>query len=244
METRVSQRFIVVAAIFITCLITANIIALKLITIGGLVLPAAIIIFPLSYIFGDILTEVYGYRRARMVIWLGFFCNLIAVIAIWLGGILPPASVWEGQRAYESILGYAPRLLCASFIAYLVGEFANSFVLAKMKIRTKGRWLWTRTIGSTIVGQALDSAVFITIAFAWTQTWWFLGGVILTHWLVKTGYEAVATPFTYAVVNYLKKKEGIDTYDYDTTFNPFGFSIERVRSGWKVVGGSIKAKLL
>ncbi len=220
METRFSQRFIVVTAIFITCLITANIIAVKLIAISWLNLPAAIIIFPLSYIFGDILTEVYGYRTARRVIWLGFFCNLIAVIAIWLGGLLPPASEWEHQEAYETILGYAPRLLGASLIAYLIGEFANSFVLAKMKIKTKGRWLWTRTIGSTIVGQGLDSLVFITIAFAGTQSWWFLGTIILTHWLVKTGYETVATPFTYAVVNYLKKKEGIDTYDYDTKFNP------------------------
>jgi len=219
-ETKVSRRFVVIAAIFITCLITANIIAVKLISIGGLALPAAIIIFPLSYIFGDILTEVYGYSTARRVIWLGFACNLIAIIAIWLGGLLPPASEWEHQEAYETILGYTPRLLGASFTAYLIGEFANSFVLAKMKIRTRGRWLWTRTIGSTIVGQGLDSVVFIIIAFAGTQSWWFLGTTILTHWLVKTGYETVATPFTYAVVNYLKKKEGLDTYDYDTKFNP------------------------
>jgi len=217
----VSHRFVVVAGVFITCLIIANIIAVKLISIGGLTLPAAIIIFPVSYIFGDILTEVYGYRWARRVIWLGFSCNLLAVLAIWLGGLLPSAPVWGSQQAYETILGYAPRLLIASFIAYLVGEFANSFILAKMKIRTKGRWLWTRTIGSTIVGQGLDSTVFIIVAFAGTQPWGVLGTMILTHWLVKTGYEAVATPFTYAVVNYLKKKEGIDTYDYDTSFNPF-----------------------
>ena len=217
----ISHRFVVVAGVFITCLIIANIIAVKLISIGGLILPAAIIIFPVSYIFGDILTEVYGYRWARRVIWLGFFCNLLAVLAIWLGGLLPSAPIWGSQQAYETILGYAPRLLIASFIAYLVGEFANSFILAKMKIRTKGRWLWTRTIGSTIVGQGLDSTVFITIAFAGTQPWGILGTIILTHWLVKTGYEALATPFTYAVVNYLKKKEGIDTYDYDTSFNPF-----------------------
>lgn len=217
----VSHRFVVVAGVFITCLIIANIIAVKLISIGGLILPAAIIIFPVSYIFGDILTEVYGYRWARRVIWLGFFCNLLAVLAIWLGGLLPSASVWGSQQAYETILGYAPRLLIASFIAYLVGEFANSFILAKMKIRTKGRWLWTRTIGSTIIGQGLDSTLFIIVAFAGTQPWGILGTMILTHWLVKTGYEALATPFTYAVVNYLKKKEGIDTYDYDTSFNPF-----------------------
>ncbi|MGB2799643.1 MAG: queuosine precursor transporter [Dehalococcoidia bacterium] len=217
----VSHRFVVVAGVFITCLIIANIIAVKLISIGGLILPAAIIIFPVSYIFGDILTEVYGYRWARRVIWLGFFCNLLAVLAIWLGGLLPSAPVWGSQQAYETILGYAPRLLIASFIAYLVGEFANSFILAKMKIRTKGRWLWTRTIGSTIIGQGLDSTLFIIVAFAGTQPWGILGTIILTHWLVKTGYEALATPFTYAVVNYLKKKEGIDTYDYDTSFNPF-----------------------
>jgi len=217
----VSHRFVVVAGVFITCLIIANIIAVKLISIGGLILPAAIIIFPVSYIFGDILTEVYGYRWARRVIWLGFFCNLLAVLAIWLGGLLPSAPVWGSQQAYATILGYAPRLLIASFIAYLVGEFANSFILAKMKIRTKGRWLWTRTIGSTIVGQGLDSTLFIIVAFAGTQPWGILGTIILTHWLVKTGYEALATPFTYAVVNYLKKKESIDAYDYDTSFNPF-----------------------
>ena len=217
----VSYRFVVVAGVFITCLVVANIIAVKLISVGGLVLPAAIIVFPVSYIFGDILTEVYGYRWARRVIWLGFLCNLLAVLAIWLGGLLPAAPVWGDQQAYVSILGYAPRLLAASFVAYVVGEFANSFVLAKMKIKTRGRWLWTRTIGSTVVGQGLDSTVFIIIAFAGTLPWGILGMMILTHWLVKTGYEAVATPFTYAVVGYLKRKENIDTYDYDTNFNPF-----------------------
>jgi uncharacterized integral membrane protein (TIGR00697 family) len=220
---KVSQRFIVIAAIFITCLITANIIAVKLISIGGLILPAAIIIFPLSYIFGDILTEVYGFRAARRVIWLGFLCNLIVVLAIWIGGLLPAAPFWEEkQAAYDTILGLVPRVLLGSFVAYLIGEFANSFILAKMKIKTKGRWLWTRTIGSTIVGQGLDSAVFITIVFAGTPE--FVAISIVHLWLVKTGYETVATPFTYAVVNYLKKKEGIDTYDYDTRFNPFRIS--------------------
>ena len=223
MGNKVSQRFIVIATIFITCLITANIIAVKLICIGGLILPAAIIIFPLSYIFGDILTEVYGFRAARKVIWLGFLCNLIAVLAIWIGGLLPAAPFWEDkQSAYDTILGYVPRVLLASFVAYLIGEFANSFVLAKMKIKTKGRWLWTRTIGSTIVGQGLDSAIFITIAFAGTAD--FVAISIVHLWLVKTGYETVATPLTYALVNYLKKKEGKDTYDYNTRFNPFRIS--------------------
>ena len=227
----VSQRFLVIAALFITCLITANIIAVKLITLGiepirlggfqfPAPLPAAIAIFPLSYIFGDILTEVYGYRQARKVIWLGFLCNLIAVIAFWVAGRIPALDSGV-QNAYERILGYTPRLLVASFLAYLVGEFANSFVLAKMKIKTKGRFLWTRTIGSTLVGEGLDALVFITIAFGGTMSWALIVGIILTHWLVKTGYEVVATPFTYMVVNFLKRKEGIDTYDHDTDFNPF-----------------------
>lgn len=163
-----SGWFIVISAIFVTSLLTANIMAVKLIEIFGLVLPAAIIIFPLSYIAGDVLTEVYGYSRARQVIWLGFLCNLIAVMAIWCGQMLPAAALWNGQEAYQKILGYTPRLLIASFAAYLVGEFANSLVLAKMKIATRGRWLWTRTIGSTIVGQGLDSLVFIALAFGGT----------------------------------------------------------------------------
>ncbi|MFC2013645.1 queuosine precursor transporter [Chloroflexota bacterium] len=215
----VSHRFVIITAIFVTCLITANTIAVKPISFGGL--PAAIVIFPLSYIIGDILTEVYGYRLARRVIWLGFFCNLIAIIAIWIGQHLPPAAAWGEQEAYESILGYIPQILGASFLAYLVGEFANSFVLAKMKVKTKGRWLWARTIGSTIVGQGLDAAIFITIAYIGRFDLSFLGAAILTHWLVKTGYETVATPLTYAVVNFLKRKEAMDTYDYETNFNPF-----------------------
>ena len=142
---RYSRWFLLITAVFVTCLITANIIAVKMIAIGGLVLPAAVIIFPISYIIGDILTEVYGYASARRVIWLGFFCNVLAVVAIWGGQRLPAAGFWDAQASYERILGYTPRLLIASFLAYLVGEFSNSFVLAKMKIATRGRWLWSRT---------------------------------------------------------------------------------------------------
>jgi hypothetical protein len=216
---KVSYRFVIITAVFITCLITANIIAVKVISVGPIILPAAIVVFPISYIFGDILTEVYGYRLARRVIWLGFACNLIFVFFAWVGQVLPPASFWGGQEAYKSILGYTPRLLVASFLGYLAGEFANSFVLAKMKILTRGRWLWTRTIGSTVVGQGLDTSIFISLAYIGTSS--FVPIMILYHWLVKTGYEAVATPFTYAVVNFLKRKEAIDTYDYETNFNPF-----------------------
>jgi uncharacterized integral membrane protein (TIGR00697 family) len=215
-----SHRFIVVVAVFITCLITANITAVKLVDLFGLILPAAIFIFPLSYITGDILTEVYGYRRARRVIWLGFFCNFVVVGAIWLGQVLPAASFWDGQAAYERILGYTPRLVFASFLAYLAGEFANAMVLAKMKIATKGRWLWLRTIGSTLVGQGLDSWVFITLAFFGTIPGKALLTAIITQWLAKSVYEAAVTPVTYGVVNFLKKKEGVDVYDHETRFNP------------------------
>lgn len=215
----VSHRLIIITAVFITCLLTANVIAVKLVSLGAIILPAAIFVFPLSYIFGDVLTEVYGYRQTRRVIWLAFACNLIFVFFVWVGQVLPAASFWEGQPAYERILGYTPRLLAASFLGYLVGEFANSFVLARMKVLTGGRWLWSRTIGSTVVGQGLDTAIFITVAFAGTPA--FLPVVILSHWLAKTIIEALATPLTYRLVNYLKRKEGMDVYDEETNFNPF-----------------------
>ncbi|APV44878.1 hypothetical protein Dform_01557 [Dehalogenimonas formicexedens] len=217
---RISPRLMVIAALFVTCLITANIIAVKLISVGSnIVLPAAIIIFPLSYIIGDILTEVYGFAWARRVIWLGFLCNLIFVFFAWIGGLLPGASFWQGQSAYETILGYTPRLLLASFSGYLVGSFANAAVMSRMKLWTGGKYLWTRTIGSTIVGEGLDSAAFITVAFIGTPAFALM--LIVYHWVAKTLIEAVATPVTYAVVNYLKKVEGIDTFDREVSFNPF-----------------------
>jgi queuosine precursor transporter len=214
-----SFRFVIITAIFVSCLTTANIIAVKVISTGPFIFPAAIVVFPISYIFGDILTEVYGYRLARKVIWLGFACNLLFVFFAWIGQILPPASFWEGQTAYKEILGYTWRLLIASMCGYLVGEFVNSFVMAKMKILTKGRWLWSRTIGSTITGQALDTSLFIVIAYIGTSS--FVPIMILFHWLAKVLIETAATPFTYTIVNFLKKRESIDTYDYGTRFNPF-----------------------
>jgi uncharacterized integral membrane protein (TIGR00697 family) len=219
-DMTVSHRFVVVTALFVTCLITANIIIAKQISIGGIILPAAIIIFPLSYIIGDVLTEVYGYQQARRVIWLGFLCNLITVVAIWIAQKLPPAPVFEAQTAYERILGSTPRFLLASFMAYLAGEFTNSFVMAKMKIITKGRWLWTRTIGSTLLGQGVDTVVVLAIAFGGVLPLSVLGIMILSHWLAKSVYEIIATPLTYVVVGYLKRKEGVDVYDYGVDFNP------------------------
>jgi len=215
-----SWRFLSCAALFVTCLLTANTIAAKLILVGGVVLTAGIVIFPISYVIGDVLTEVWGYAAARRVIWLGFACNALMVAAIWLGGQLPPAPFWTGDAAYAEILGQTPRIVAASFVAYLIGEFANSFVLAKLKIATRGRWLWLRTIGSTVVGQALDTGVFVSLAFAGTVPPGVLAQIIAGQWLFKVLYEAAATPLTYAVVAWLKAREGIDTYDHETDFNP------------------------
>src|SRR5436305_949853 len=206
---KVSFWFVITASLFVTCLLTANIIAVKLIVLVGFLVPAGIIIFPLSYLFGDVLTEVYGYGAARRVIWLGFACNLLAVIAIALGGLAPAAPFWHDQAAYETILGFTPRLLLASFTAYLVGEFANSFVLAKLKITTRGRWLWTRTIGSTLIGEGFDTLIFISIAFWGIIPLSLMLTTILTQSAFKVVYEIVATPFTYLVVGFLKRREDL-----------------------------------
>jgi hypothetical protein len=217
-----SYRYLnLVTGVFVTCLIISNIITVKIVAVGDIVLSAAITIFPISYIFGDILTEVYGYARSRQVIWIGFACNLLAVIAIQIGAWLPAAPFWDGQAAYEQILGYAPRLLLASLVAYLCGEFVNSFVLAKLKIATRGKWLWTRTIGSTLIGQGFDTALFTLIAFTGTLTPAVMVNLSLTEWFLKCLYEIAATPITYAVVNFLKRTEREDYYDDQTDFNPF-----------------------
>lgn len=214
--------FVVVAALFVTSLITANIIAVKVVDIRGVQVPAGTLtLFPVSYIFGDVLTEVYGFRRARQVIWLGFACNLLAVIAIYVGGQLPAAPFWGDQEAYDAILGFTGRLLIASFAGYLAGEFVNSFVLARLKLITRGRWLWSRTISSTVFGQFVDTGIFIVIAFGGVIPNDALRTVFLHAWLVKVAYETLATPVTYWVVNFLKRVDGSDVYDHETQFSPF-----------------------
>jgi uncharacterized integral membrane protein (TIGR00697 family) len=218
-----------VAALFVTCLIVSNIIAVKVVSIGILTFPAAVILFPVSYILGDVLTEVYGYARARQIIWTGFFCNILAVTAIWLSIGLPASPFWTAgyyataeasQQAYAALFGFAPRILAASFVAYLFGEFLNAFILARMKIATEGRHLWMRTIGSTLVGQLADSTVFILLAFFGTLPTALIGQMVVTQWLLKSGYEVLMTPFTYAAVGFLKRAEQEDHYDIDTNFNP------------------------
>ena len=213
-------RFFIISALFVAFLIASNIIAVKLITVFGLVLPAAVVIFPITYLFGDVLTEVYGYRKTRVVIWLGFAANLIVVLAIMLAGVIPPASLWKGQSAYAAILGQTPRLLLGSFLAYLTGEFLNSIVLSRLKIATRGRWLWTRTIGSTFVGQFADSAIFISISFAGIIPSHVLLQIILTQWLFKVAHEILATPLTYLIVGYLKRIDHVDSYDHGVNLNP------------------------
>ncbi len=223
-KQRYSIWFVIIVSLFITSLITANIIAVKLVQFGELIVPAGIVIFPISYIVGDVLTEVYGYKQARRIIWLAFSCNLITVLAIVVGQALPSASFWGGQEAYETILGYTPRLLFASFLAFLVGEFANSFVLSRLKVATEGHYLWLRTIGSTIVGQGLDSLLFIAIAFVGTTPAGAMLSAILTQWIFKSVYEAAATPLTYTVIRHIKQQEGIDVYDRAVSFNPFSLA--------------------
>jgi uncharacterized integral membrane protein (TIGR00697 family) len=215
---RLSWRFVAIAAFFVTALVVSNVIAVKLVEVSGRVFPAGLVVFPLSYLLGDVLTEVYGFRAARAVIWLGFACNLMAVLAIQAAIALPAAPFFGNDEAYDEILGTTWRLFLASLAAYLVGELVNSAVLARMKVATGGRLLWARTIGSTIVGEGLDSAIFVTLAFAGTGT--PLVDPILTTWAIKVAYETAATPLTYALVNTLKRREGVDVFDLDTSFSP------------------------
>jgi hypothetical protein len=216
-----------IAALFTGALIVSNIIAVKIANFSGVsgpiadyYLPAAVVVFPLSYIIGDILTEVYGYAAARRVIWSAFLANALAVLAIVAAERVPSAPFWQGnQGAYETILGQTWRIAGASFSAFVVGEFTNSMVLSRMKVATNGRFLWTRTIGSTIVGEGLDSAIFITIAFA-GKAGIDLWPLIWKQWFFKVMFETVATPVTYAAVIALKRYEGIDVYDRGVDLNP------------------------
>jgi uncharacterized integral membrane protein (TIGR00697 family) len=210
-----------IMAFFVAILIISNIASTKILKVGFFSFDGGTILFPLSYIFGDILTEVYGYAKARRVIWMGFFCTALAALIFFIVQILPPAKGWENQDAYEKILGLTPRIVVASLIAYFAGEFSNSFTLAKMKILTKGRWLWTRTIGSTLVGEFVDTVLFVAVAFFGAFNYGLLIAVFISNYIFKVGVEIVATPVTYMVVRFLKNSEGIDYYDYKTKFNPF-----------------------
>lgn len=216
-----------IMAIFVTVLLCSNLIGpSKIWTFQGFSFGAGILFFPISYLFGDILTEVYGYARARKVVWAGFGALVFASFMSWVVLALPPAPDWNGQAAHETVFGSTPRIVFASIFAYWVGEFSNSYVLAKMKIWTKGRFLWMRTIGSTIVGTGIDSAIFYPVAFwgVWTNDQ--VIGVMLGNYALKVGWESVATPFTYKIVAFLKRIEHEDYYDYETNFTPFSVETE------------------
>ncbi len=212
-----------ITALFVAVLLISNIASTKIVEIWRFTFDGGTILFPISYIFGDILTEVYGYRTSRRVIWIGFFCALLMSLVLGLIGLIKPASGWDLQEAYMAILGQTPRIVAASLIAYFAGEFSNSFTLAKMKILTKGRWLWTRTIGSTVIGQCVDTVLFVLIAFAGLYEWDLVFLIIMSNYIFKVGFEVVLTPVTYRVVGFLKKRENVDYYDYGTDFNPFKF---------------------
>jgi uncharacterized integral membrane protein (TIGR00697 family) len=220
------RLLVFIAALFTGALIASNVVAVKIAdfsSVSGPIddyfLPAGVIVFPLSYIFGDVLTEVYGFRTARKVIWGAFLANAMAVLAFVIAVELDPAPFYGDQAAFDSVLGQTWRIVGASFAAFLVGEFANSMVLARVKVATEGRFLWLRTISSTIVGEGLDSAIFITIAFAGREGV-DLWPLIWKQWLFKVGFEVLATPVTYAIVAALKRIEGIDTYDRELDLNP------------------------
>ncbi len=211
-----------VMAAFVTVLLCADVIgAAKVARVWGLTFGAGVLFFPISYLFGDVLTEVYGYGRARRVVWAGFAALGFASFMSWVILAFPPAPGWPHQAAYQTVFGATPRIVAASLTAYFCGEFCNSYVLAKMKLRTEGRWLWSRTIGSTIVGEAVDSAVFYPVAFlgVWSQA--LVVRVMLSNYVIKVLWEAVMTPFTYKVVNFLKRAEHEDYFDRDTDFTPF-----------------------
>ncbi len=217
------RYFDIVACVFVGVYLISQVSSAKLFSLGPFVFPGAVIIFPISYVFGDILTEVYGYARTRRVIWIGFGLAALLAVVLAIVQYLPAAPAWGFQTEYERILGIVPRVVLGSLLAYWAGEFLNSFVLAKMKIWTGGRMLWSRTIGSTVVGQLVDSIVVAAVAFGGVVPPTVLVTIAGSIYVFKVLYEIVATPITYLIVNRLKRAEGIDIYDTETNFSPFRF---------------------
>jgi len=223
---------------FVVILLVSNLVAQKVVMIGpyaghffgkSLSVPAlytsgSMILFPITYIFGDVFTEVYGFAASRRAIWLGFFGTalLYAVGALIIA--LPASPEWKNQQAFDTVFGIIPRILMASLIAFWAGEFANSYTMARLKLLTNGRKLWTRTIGSTVVGQAVDTTLVIVLTFGGTYRVQTLVKIIVTGYLLKVAYEVIATPVTYMVINWLKRSEHADAFDRDEDFNPFSFS--------------------
>src|SRR5262245_42810409 len=223
---RLYKYYDLVMALFVTILLCSNVIgAAKVCTVWGFTFGAGVLFVPISYIFNDVLTEVYGYARARKVVWAGFGAIVFASFMSWVVVTLPPSQSWNDQRAYETVFGQTPRIVFASLTAFFAGEFANSFVLAKMKVRTKGRFLWAGTIGSTIVGEGVDSLIFYPVAFLGVWDRALVVQVMMSNYMIKVLWEAIVTPVTYRVVGFLKKAEQEDYYDIDTDFTPFSLEV-------------------
>jgi uncharacterized integral membrane protein (TIGR00697 family) len=221
-RSRSYRYYDLVMAAFVTVLLCANLIgASKVAQIGGFAFGAGVLFFPLSYVFGDVLTEVYGYARARKVVWAGFGAMGFASVMSWVVLAFPPAPGWPHQEAFQTVFGNTPRIVFASLVAYFCGEFANSYTLARLKVRTEGRFLWLRTIGSTVVGEGVDSLLFYPLAFLGVWSRELVLTVMVTNYLVKVGWEAAITPVTYRIVGFLKRAEAEDYYDRDTDFTPF-----------------------
>jgi len=218
---RGSKYFDIILASFVAALLISNIGAVKLISFGPIITDGGAILFPLTYIFGDVLTEVYGYAYARRAIWAGFAVMIVASIIFILVDAAPPAAEWHNQAAFTSVLGFVPRIVFASLVAFLFGQFMNSFVLAKLKVRTKGNKLWLRLIGSTVVGELFDTTIFALIAFSGILGAWSMFKFILIGWIFKTCVEIVMLPVTYRIIDFLKQTERRDKYDKKTNFTPF-----------------------
>jgi hypothetical protein len=210
-----------IMASFVAVLLISNLASTKILLFGPFTFDGGTLLFPVSYIFGDILTEVYGYRCSRRVIWAGFFAAALMALVLTAVGRLPPAADWPHQESYQAVLGQTPRIVAGSLLAYWAGEFSNSYILSRMKIWSGGRHLYARTIGSTLVGEGVDTLIFVMVAFAGVLPADLLRTVFFSNYIFKVGLEAAATPLTYGVVNWLKQKEGIDRFDFGISYNPF-----------------------
>jgi queuosine precursor transporter len=225
MHTPPRYRFLdALQVAFVVVLLVSNLLAQKICRFGPFAVSGAILLFPITYIFGDVFTEVYGYGASRRAIWLGFFATALLYIAAAITIALPADPGWRNQAAFATVFGFVPRILAASLIAFWAGEFSNSYVMAKLKQLTGGKWLWTRTVGSTIVGQAVDTALVICMTFGGVVSWRTILTMIVTGYFLKVSYEVIATPLTYIVINLLKRAEGGEADDAHTSFNPFRFT--------------------
>lgn len=221
MKNSVSVLFMFAGILFATCLLISNILAVKILMVGPWAVPAGVLIFPMAYILNDVITEVWGFAKARLIIWTGFAVNLLAVLFFTLGVAVPGAPFWENQQAFATILGNTPRIVAASLCAYLVGSFLNAFVMSRMKVMTKGKGFSTRAILSTLIGETADSSIFILIAFAGVFPIGVILTMVFTQAMVKTAYEILILPVTLWVVGWVKRAEGIDSYDEGVSYNLF-----------------------